>query len=141
MRDFVLFAHIIIGLALVVLPVVILLELRPRLAEKSSLLKPLSLLTALLGWLILIPAGRLYILFYPATKTLVKAGAWPWAHSILMETKEHWGLLLPFIATVAAGLVLTGKFSESKKWWILLSIVSLLIAVMGRVIKIAALQQ
>ena len=38
--------------------------------------------------------------FYPATKTLVKAGSWPWAHSIIMETKEHIFLFLPLLAFV-----------------------------------------
>jgi len=96
--------------------------------------------TAVIGWILLLPSGKLYITFYPATKTLVKAGSWPWAHSIVMETKEHWGLLLPIIATVAAGLVFTGKTKESKKWWILLIILSTLIGVMGRLVKIGALK-
>ncbi len=135
MRDLVLFAHIILGAALVVLSIIILLELKKK---KSVLLKPLSALTAGASWLMLVPAGILYINFYPATKTLIKAGAWPWAHSIFMETKEHWGLLLPVIATVAAALVLTGKVKESRKWWLLLIAVTVLIGVMGRVVKLGA---
>lgn len=135
MRDFVLFAHIILGLALIAFPILILLYLKKR----PSWIKPLSFITAALSWILLLPAGKLYIIFYPATKTLVKAGAWPWAHSIVMETKEHWGLLLPIITTVAAGLVLTGKTKESRKWWILAIILSALLGVMGRFIKIGAL--
>ncbi|MBS3053106.1 MAG: hypothetical protein J4469_01260 [Candidatus Aenigmarchaeota archaeon] len=135
MRDAVLFAHIILGAALAVLSIIILLEMKKR---KSSILRPLSVLTAGLSWSVLVPAGILYINFYPATKTLIKAGAWPWAHSIFMETKEHWGLLLPVIATVAAGMVLTGKIQESRKWWLLLIAVTILIGVMGRVVKLGA---
>lgn len=135
MRDFVLFAHIILGLALIAFPILILLYLEKR----SKWVKPLSVLTAAISWILLLPAGKLYITFYPATKTLVKAGAWPWAHSVVMETKEHWGLLLPIITTVAAGLVLTGKTKESRKWWILAIILSVLLGVMGRIVKIGAL--
>ena len=135
MRDAVLFAHIILGAALAVLSIIILLEMKKK---KSSILRPLSILTAGLSWSVLVPAGILYINFYPATKTLIKAGAWPWAHSIFMETKEHWGLLLPVIATVAAGMVLTGKIQESRKWWLLLIAVTILIGVMGRVVKLGA---
>ena len=135
MRDAVLFAHIILGAALAVLSIIILLEMKKR---KSSILRPLSVLTAGLSWSVLVPAGILYINFYPATKTLIKAGAWPWAHSIFMETKEHWGLLLLVIATVAAGMVLTGKIQESRKWWLLLIAVTILIGVMGRVVKLGA---
>ncbi|MBI2232858.1 MAG: hypothetical protein HYU56_02975 [Candidatus Aenigmarchaeota archaeon] len=135
MRDAVLFAHIILGAALAVLSIIILLEMKKR---KSSILGPLSVLTAGISWFVLVPAGILYINFYPATKTLIKAGAWPWAHSIFMETKEHWGLLLPVIATVAAGMVLTGRIRESRKWWLLLIAVTVLIGVMGRVVKLGA---
>ena len=136
MRDLLLFAHIIAGLALIAFPIIILLYLK----KKPKWLKAFSFATAAISWLLLLPSGKLYITFYPATKTLVKAGSWPWAHSIVMETKEHWGLLLPIIATVAAGLVFTGKTKESKKWWILLIILSSLIGVMGRVVKIGALK-
>ncbi len=136
MRDFVLFAHVIAGLALIAFPIIILLYLK----KKSKWLKPLSFATAAISWVLLLPAGKLYITFYPATKTLVKAGSWPWVHSIVMETKEHWGLLLPIIATVAAGLIFTGKYEESKKWWILTIVLSILLGVMGRIVKIGALQ-
>ena len=131
-----LFAHIILGLALIAFPIIILQYLK----KQPYWLKPLSLLTAAISWALLLPAGKLYITFYPATKTLVKAGSWPWAHSVIMETKEHWGLLLPIIATVAAGLVFSNKVKESRKWWILTIVISILLGVMGRIIKIGALQ-
>lgn len=128
-------SHIIIGLALIVLPIVILLYLKDR-----SLSKMLAVVTMALSWILLYPAGKLYMTFYPATKNVIKAGGWPWAHDILMETKEHWGILIPIIATVAAGLVLTGKSKESKKWWVLLLVVAALLGIFGRIIKIGALR-
>lgn len=134
MRDQVYFAHIIIGILIIVLSVLVLRELK----KGGSLLKWLSIIAAAISWLLLVPSGILYTVFYPATKTLIKAGAWPWAHSIFMETKEHWGIVLPIIATVAVGLVLTGRVKESRKWWILLIILSALLAVMGRIIKMGA---
>lgn len=135
MRDLVLYFHIIIGLSIIVLSIVILLQIK----KKSTWIKPLSAITAALSWLLLLPSAILYIVFYPATKTLIKAGSQPWAHSIVMETKEHWGLLLPIIATVAAGLVFSGKIKESKRWWILLIILAALIGVMGRIITLGGM--
>ena len=135
MRDTLLFAHIILGLALIGLSIIIL----QYLGKKSPLTKPLSIATAAISWIELYPSGKLYLVFYPATKTVIKAGAWPWAHNILMETKEHWGLLLPIIATVAAGYVLAGKEKESKRWWILLWVLAAAIGVLGRVIKMGAI--
>lgn len=136
MRDFVLFAHIIIGLALIAFPIIIVLYIK----KKPNWLKPFSAVIAFLSWILLLPSGKLYMAFYPATKTLIKAGSWPWAHSIVMETKEHFGLLLPIIATVAAGLVYSNKAEESKRWWWLLIVLAILIGVMGRLVKIGALK-
>ena len=134
-RDLVLYAHIIIGIALVILPILIISQLKKR---NPSSARTLSLLTATLSWLLLIPAGYLYIIFYPATKTLILAGTSTWAHEIVMETKEHWGILLPMITTVATFLVYNDKFNESKKWWVLTAILSLLIGIMGRIIVMGA---
>ena len=135
MRDLVYFLHLILGFALVALPIIILINLK----KKPAYLRPASALAAAISWILIIPAGLLYLNFYPATKTLIKAGAWPWAHSIFMETKEHWGILLPFVATVAAILVYRGKDGESKKWWILVLVMAVLIAVFGRIVKMGAL--
>ena len=132
MRDLLLYAHIIIGLALIALPILILLELK----RDSKILRIYSAAAAALSWVLLLPAGKLYLTFYPATKTLIKAGSWPWAHSIMMETKEHWGLLLPIIATVGACLVFAKKRDESKKWWILVVIITALIGIMGRLVRL-----
>jgi len=56
-----------------------------------------------------------------------------WLHSILMETKEHWGIFLPIIGTTAAFMTHHND-KKAKQWWILLSILSILLAIMGRMI-------
>ncbi|MBS3151339.1 hypothetical protein J4443_03105 [Candidatus Woesearchaeota archaeon] len=130
-RDLFLYLHILVGLALILLPIMIIFQTQEK---KSKWIKPLSFITALISWILLIPSGNLYVKFYPATKTLIKAGSRPWVHSIIMETKEHWGLLLPMIATVAAGLVFSNKIKESRKWWVLLMVLSILMGIMGWII-------
>jgi len=42
-------------------------------------------------------AAPTYINYYPAAKAEIKAGPNPWVHGILMEIKEHIGLLEPMI--------------------------------------------
>lgn len=134
MRDALLFVHIIMGLILIVAPFFIIA------GKKERWLKPVAWMTAAASWLILLPAGALYLIFYPATKTRILAGSWPWVHTVVMETKEHWGLLLPIIATMAALLIQDNKLNESKKWWILLSMLSVLLGIMGRLLKVGALK-
>mgnify|MGYP001619823117 FL=1 len=137
MRDVLLYAHILIGVALIILSILILFQLK----QKSSPLKVYSALTSLLSWFLLLPSGNLYLTFYPATKTLIKAGSWPWAHYVIMETKEHWGLLIPIIATMATWLVFTGKREENRKWWILLLILTVLMGVLGRIVTVGGMAQ
>ncbi len=134
MRDLVYFAHLLIGIGLVVGFILILLNLK----KKTNWLKPLSGVLALASWIMLLPSGDLYTVFYPATKTLIKAGSWPWAHDIFMETKEHWGLLFPVVVSVAALLVWDKKLDESRKWWKMALVVAILIAVFGRIVKMGA---
>ncbi len=134
MRDELLYAHILLALAVAVIAVIII-----RQKNKSPLTKNLSILGAVVSWISVLPAGLLYLNFYPATKTLILSNAWPWAHEVIMETKEHWGLLVPVFATVAAWLVLTGKEKESKKWWTLVLVMVVLIGIFGRLVKLGAL--
>lgn len=136
MRDILLLAHILLGFVIIILSILLLIN--KKASQKTK--KILASVTALISWIMLYPSGKLYLLFYPATKTVVKAGSWPWAHDILMETKEHWGLLIPVIATVAAFLVFKNDYKTSRKWWILLILVATLIGIMGRIIKIGAMQ-
>ncbi len=45
--------------------------------------------------------GYWYVHFYPAEKTLILNGPWPFAHNIFMETKEH----LFFVTAILALLL------------------------------------
>lgn len=55
--------------------------------------------TAVLIWLAYITAGYFYVLHYGGDKAIIKAGPWPWAHGIFMETKEHLFFLVLLLAT------------------------------------------
>src|SRR3989344_6091058 len=67
-------------------------------------------IAALLGTLLLIGAwvvgGFYYITEYGAVvKPIIKGGPVPWAHEVIMETKEHVFLFLPFLAALVWGLL------------------------------------
>lgn len=60
----------------------------------------------ILAW---ITGGYYYLMYYgSAVKPVIKASAYPWAHSIVTEAKEHVFLLLPLLAVVVAMM-----------WWLL----------------------
>ncbi len=67
-------------------------------------------LAVLLGVVFLFAAwfvgGFYYVEFYGSgVKPLIKEGPFPWAHKVVMETKEHVFLFLPFLGLLAYGLV------------------------------------
>ena len=69
--------------------------------EKNvSRMRTLAMWSAVLIWLAYIAAGYYYVLYYGADKALIKAGPWPWAHGVFMETKEHLFFLTLLLATL-----------------------------------------
>ncbi|OGD90844.1 hypothetical protein A3D81_01755 [Candidatus Curtissbacteria bacterium RIFCSPHIGHO2_02_FULL_40_17] len=85
----------------------------PNLIGKNpqlNFLKRLSLfglVSLLVSWIL---AGYYYVTYYGQNvKPLIKSGQLPWAHSILMETKEHIFLFLPFLGLVLLASLLSIK--------------------------------
>lgn len=62
--------------------------------------------------------GFYYIEFYGTqVKPYIKEGPFPWAHGVVMETKEHVFLFLPFLGLLAYGLLrrLRGVMEEDPR--------------------------
>ena len=104
-----LIGHVIGGL----IALIFYYALVPSLVRKSLNLGFLTrfslfgLVTLLISWVL---AGYYYVTFYgQSVKPIIKSGKIPWAHNILMESKEHAFLFLPFL-----GLVLTTSLLFSK---------------------------
>ncbi|MBT4730858.1 hypothetical protein HOB87_02675 [Candidatus Woesearchaeota archaeon] len=98
-----------------------------------------------LSW---ISGGYYYLTEYGSVvKPMIKAGASPWAQKIVMETKEHVFLMLPFLAFLVYGII-SNKSNEIlrnknfRKWTIYLSglvvFLGALMAFMGYLISSAA---
>ena len=100
--QFLLIGHIIFGLLGIILFYILLMALlKPLNSNKIKSLKKYSFfgfLSFVLSWLF---GGHYYVIYYGAfVKPIIKKGAYPWAHSIFMETKEHIFLFLPFAALI-----------------------------------------
>lgn len=93
-------SHVFLGLAGTISAYISWRELlrpAPRLSwlSRSSLATPLLWLAA---WL---SGGYYYVHYYgDNVKPVIKAGAYAWAHGIVMEAKEHVFILLPFLAVL-----------------------------------------
>ncbi len=64
-----------------------------------------SFVSIVLSWF---TGAYYYVTYYgKIVRPVIKAGAYPWAHSVLMEAKEHLFLFLPFLTFVLAMLLQT----------------------------------
>lgn len=96
------------------------------------------------SWII---GGYYYVVYYGAlVKPVIKSGLAPWAHNIIMETKEHIFLfIVPIAMTVLFITLLDKKEMEQLKlrrlaWWLsgIVAVLGLLIGAMGFIISAAA---
>jgi hypothetical protein len=75
-------------------------EANIRRAKRATLIGLVFLFSA---WL---AGGYYYVEFYGTdVKPLIKEGPMPWAHKVVMETKEHVYLFLPFLGLLALGVL------------------------------------
>ena len=101
-----LIGHVMLGLTGITLLVVVLVGML-RKNVNVKLLKTFSLLSLLsfLGsWFL---GGYYYVIYYgKAVKPIIKAGDYRWAHSVIMETKEHIFLFIPFLVAISFLVIL-----------------------------------
>lgn len=103
--QFNLISHIVFGLlGIISFYAVWTALLKQRLALKFLRLSSLAgLISIFLSW---ISGGYYYVLYYgEEVKRTIKAGQYPWAHSLFMEAKEHIFLFLPFLAAVVFAVI------------------------------------
>lgn len=92
--------HIVFGLVAIISLAGVMLLLRSESLSMKwiKIFSTLGLLGFLASW---VSGGYYYSTYYgTAVKPLIVGGAYSWAHAVVMESKEHIFLLLPFLAFV-----------------------------------------
>lgn len=91
--------HVLSGLLGIVSFAAVLLGLMKNASlRKLKITSFFGLLAFLVSWFY---GGYYYAIYYgDKVKPLIKAGRYSWAHNVIMETKEHIFLFLPFLAAV-----------------------------------------
>ncbi len=113
--------------------------------KRAKLAALLGLLFLLVSWL---AGGYYYVAHYgPDVKPIIKEGPTPWAHGIMMETKEHVFLFLPFLAFMGFALLQKYqngliKHQKARKYVLAISVLIILLglamAAMGYLISTSA---
>lgn len=136
-----LIAHIFLGLAAISFFVAVFLNLmtvRPNL-RSLKVNSFLGLLSFLGSW---IASGYYYVAYYgKAVKPIIKAGHYPWVHNILMETKEHIFLFLPFLSVAVVAIIwLHGSQLENEpRLKRVVTVLTLTIVILGIIITFAGM--
>lgn len=107
--------------------------LHPR--EKSvNRAKIFSLLGTMLIFVSWLAGGYYYVTYYGSyIKPVIKEGPTPWIHGVIMETKEHVFLFLPFLSILALSIIFKfdANLLKNNKAKLSVSLLSALIVLIG----------
>lgn len=97
-KDILLFTHAGFGMLGVLGALWVFVDTLNVRMENEGRIRRMAGITALFFTVALVCGGYWYEHFYPAERAIILKGPWPFAHNLLMETKEH----LFFVAFILA---------------------------------------
>ena len=122
MIQIILLSHVFFGVACLLAATGIFVEVLNASTFNHSRIKNLSRLAAAAMWLSFLAGGYWYVVYYPGDKQLILHGPWPFAHRLIMETKEHLVILLLMLATylpiAAAGNLVASRDARRVVLWV-----------------------
>ncbi|HVM63052.1 MAG TPA: hypothetical protein VMV72_19490 [Verrucomicrobiae bacterium] len=99
MNELVLMAHVGFGMGCIVGAVWLCADVLHAEEANRARIRRVSWAVAISMWLAFLIGGGWYVISYPADKSIVLKGPWPFAHSYFMETKEHLVIMLLLLTT------------------------------------------
>lgn len=108
-----LIAHILFGIIALIANYATLFGLLKKVPSRAFLVASavIAAVSYVLSWL---SGGYYYVLYYgDVVKPVIKEGAFPWAHLIVMEWKEHFFLMLPPAAITLACILWLSRRGEN----------------------------
>ena len=102
--------HAVIGILAIFAFLLVFVELLDSKEKTAKRVKAFALIGTILIFVSWVVGGYYYVTYYGTdVKPLIKEGASPWIHSVVMETKEHVFLFLPFLAILATGMIFSSN--------------------------------
>lgn len=111
-NDLVLFAHPTFGVLAILASVWVFVELLNANAENRSRARTAAVVVTVCMVAAWVLGGYWYVNFYYADKAVILKGPWPWAHNVIMETKEHL-FFIPLILALYLPIVMRDDFVRS----------------------------
>ncbi len=99
MNEIILMSHVLFGVACIVAAVWLFVEVLHASETNLARIRRISWSAAAVMWLAFIVGGYWYVTSYKVDKAIILKGPWPFAHELVMETKEHLVIMLLLLVT------------------------------------------
>src|ERR1700678_3270323 len=99
MNELILMAHVFFGIACLLASVWVFVDVLNVTEASLARIRMVSWIAAGVMWLAFIIAGYWYVVYYKVDKAVILKGPWPFAHNLIMESKEHLVIMLLLLAT------------------------------------------
>lgn len=121
MTEIILMAHVLFGMLCIIAAVWVFVDVLNASAANLGRIRVMSAAVAVFMWLAYLIGGYWYLVFYAPDKAVILKGAWPFAHSFFMETKEHVIIMLllltTFLPVVVSNNVAVNKAARKVALW------------------------
>jgi hypothetical protein len=91
--------HVFFGIACAIAAVWLFVDVMNVNDGNLARVRIVSWCAAAFMWVAFVVGGYWYVIFYKADKAIILKGSWPFAHNMVMETKEHLVIMLLLVAT------------------------------------------
>ena len=125
--DIILLAHAAFGVTGCVAALWVFVEALNAQPGNAARIRTAALLTAVSMAAAWICGGYWYVHFYPAEKALILTGPWPFAHNLLMETKEHLFFITGILAFLLPVTTRDKLYSSAAARKLVLSVAALIV--------------
>lgn len=135
MSQLILMSHVFFGIVCIVAAMWLFVDVIHVGEGNLARIRRVSLAAAASFWIAFIIGGYWYVTAYKADKETILKGPWPFAHNMIMETKEHLVIMLLLLVTylpvAAADRLDTNPGARRLMLWITGLIVILALAMDG----------
>ena len=122
MNEIILMAHVFFGVACLVAAVWLFVDVLQANEGNIARIRTISWCAASFMWCAFLVGGYWYVTSYKVDKAIILKGPWPFAHNIVMETKEHLVIMLLLLVTylpiVAADNLVASKDARKLMLWV-----------------------
>ena len=117
MNEIILMTHVFFGIACMLAAAWVFVDVLNVSDANVARVRKASWAAAVFMWIAFIVAGYWYVTLYKVDKAIILKGPWPFAHNMVMESKEHLVIMLLLLATylpIAAADNLVGSKDARK---------------------------